>query len=204
MKIIFHKYISHLDDLRSPSRPSWLATSTLPAANVPRVSWPCATSGNPNRGWACRGSSRQGARPRRRGRRGENPLHLVDPAEVGAADVAYSPKRGAARLTFHRAGYANIQAPYPTTMQERLGAEPHTRLRFFCSPYHQDSALYPAIAQLERAAGFRREDTLVTRNSSCRSRGDVVTLPAVRLPFGHPTAPTTAPPDCPAGPSGLR
>jgi predicted ATPase len=32
-------------------------------------------------------------------------------------------------------------------MQERLSAEPHTRLRFFCSPYHQDSALYPAIAQ---------------------------------------------------------
>ena len=44
-------------------------------------------------------------------------------------------------------------------MQERLGAEPYTRLRFFCSPYHQDSALYPAITQLERAAGFRREDT---------------------------------------------
>jgi class 3 adenylate cyclase len=37
-------------------------------------------------------------------------------------------------------------------MHERLDAEPHTRLRFFCSPYHQDSALYPAIAQLERAA----------------------------------------------------
>ena len=37
-------------------------------------------------------------------------------------------------------------------IQERLGAEPHTRLRFFCSPHHQDSALYPAIAQLERAA----------------------------------------------------
>ena len=45
------------------------------------------------------------------------------------------------------------------TLQERLSTEPHTRLRFFCSPYHQDSALYPAIAQLERAAGFRREDT---------------------------------------------
>jgi class 3 adenylate cyclase len=44
-------------------------------------------------------------------------------------------------------------------MQERLGAEPHTRLRFFCSPYHQDSALYPTIAHLERAAGFKREDT---------------------------------------------
>jgi class 3 adenylate cyclase len=44
-------------------------------------------------------------------------------------------------------------------VQERLSAEPHTRLRFFCSPHHQDSALYPAIAQLERAAGFRRDDT---------------------------------------------
>jgi predicted ATPase len=30
-------------------------------------------------------------------------------------------------------------------------------------PYHQDSALYPAIAQLERAAGFRREDTAEQR-----------------------------------------
>jgi tetratricopeptide (TPR) repeat protein len=44
-------------------------------------------------------------------------------------------------------------------MQERLGTEPHTRVRFFCSPYHQDNALYPATAELERAAGFRREDT---------------------------------------------
>jgi class 3 adenylate cyclase len=45
------------------------------------------------------------------------------------------------------------------TLLERLSAEPHTRLRFFCSPHHQDSALYPSITQLERAAGFRREDT---------------------------------------------
>jgi len=44
-------------------------------------------------------------------------------------------------------------------MVERLSGEPHTRLRYFCSPHHQDSALYPSITQLERAAGFRREDT---------------------------------------------
>ena len=44
------------------------------------------------------------------------------------------------------------------TLLERLSGEPHTRLRYFCSPYHQNSALYPSIAQLERAAGFRRED----------------------------------------------
>jgi predicted ATPase/class 3 adenylate cyclase len=45
------------------------------------------------------------------------------------------------------------------TVAERISAEPHTRLRYFCSLHHQDSALYPSIAQLERAAGFRREDT---------------------------------------------
>ena len=43
---------------------------------------------------------------------------------------------------------------------ERLAAEPHTRLRHFCSPQHTDSALYPTIGQLERAAGFIRDDTL--------------------------------------------
>jgi predicted ATPase/class 3 adenylate cyclase len=45
------------------------------------------------------------------------------------------------------------------TVLERLSGEPHTPLRLFCSPHHQDSALYPTITQLERAAGFRRDDT---------------------------------------------
>jgi hypothetical protein len=42
---------------------------------------------------------------------------------------------------------------------ERLASEPHTRLRNFCSPQHTDSALYPTIGQIERAAGFTRDDT---------------------------------------------
>ena len=43
---------------------------------------------------------------------------------------------------------------------ERLAAEPHTRLRYFCSPQHTDSALYPIISQIERAAGFAHQDAL--------------------------------------------
>jgi class 3 adenylate cyclase/DNA-binding SARP family transcriptional activator len=35
-----------------------------------------------------------------------------------------------------------------------LEGEPHARMRFFCSPHHTNSPLYPFIAQLERAAGF--------------------------------------------------
>ena len=42
---------------------------------------------------------------------------------------------------------------------ERIAAEPHTRLRYFCSPQHTDSALYPIIGQMERAAGFAHDDT---------------------------------------------
>jgi hypothetical protein len=49
------------------------------------------------------------------------------------------------------------------TLVERLSGEPHTRLRAFCSPHHQDHALYPTITRLERAAGFRREDTTEQR-----------------------------------------
>jgi predicted ATPase len=41
---------------------------------------------------------------------------------------------------------------------ERVSAEPHARLRYFCSPQHTDSALYPIISQMERA-GFAHEDT---------------------------------------------
>ncbi len=42
-------------------------------------------------------------------------------------------------------------------LQQPAG-EPHTRLRYFCSPHHQASALHPFITQLEHAAGFSRED----------------------------------------------
>jgi class 3 adenylate cyclase len=44
-------------------------------------------------------------------------------------------------------------------LTERIAGEPHVRLRYFCSPHHQDSALYPVIAQMERAAGFVHADT---------------------------------------------
>jgi class 3 adenylate cyclase len=42
---------------------------------------------------------------------------------------------------------------------ERLAAEPHTRLRYFCSPQHTDSPLFPIIGQMQRAAGLAHDDT---------------------------------------------
>jgi predicted ATPase len=46
---------------------------------------------------------------------------------------------------------------------ERFASEPHTRLRYFCSPQHTDSAFYPIIGQMERAARFTRDDTTQSR-----------------------------------------
>jgi class 3 adenylate cyclase/tetratricopeptide (TPR) repeat protein len=44
-------------------------------------------------------------------------------------------------------------------LAERIAGEPHTRLRYQCSPYYTNSALRPFIAQLERAAGLKADDT---------------------------------------------
>jgi class 3 adenylate cyclase/tetratricopeptide (TPR) repeat protein len=46
---------------------------------------------------------------------------------------------------------------------ERIAAEPHVWVRYFCSPHHQHSALYPVIAQMERTAGFAHADEPAAR-----------------------------------------
>jgi class 3 adenylate cyclase/predicted ATPase len=54
-------------------------------------------------------------------------------------------------------------------LAERIGDEPHTRLRYFCSPHHQDSALYPVIAQMERAADLAHVDGPAARLAKLRA-----------------------------------
>jgi predicted ATPase len=46
---------------------------------------------------------------------------------------------------------------------QRIGNEPHIRLRYFCSPQHTNTALYPVIGQLERGAGLTHDDPPKTR-----------------------------------------
>ncbi len=42
---------------------------------------------------------------------------------------------------------------------ERLAGEPHSRLRYFCSPQYTNSAFYPIIGQMERAARMAHDDS---------------------------------------------
>ena len=50
-----------------------------------------------------------------------------------------------------------------TVLQERLEAEQPILLRCFCSPHRRDSALYPFIARLQRAARFSRLDPVARK-----------------------------------------
>ena len=43
-------------------------------------------------------------------------------------------------------------------LEEGLERRPHVRMRYFCSPQHTDSAFYPIVSQLERAAQIERQD----------------------------------------------
>jgi tetratricopeptide (TPR) repeat protein len=51
------------------------------------------------------------------------------------------------------------------TFGERLRSEPHTILQCFCAPHSQDSALFPVVACLERAAGFEHGDAPATKRN---------------------------------------
>jgi class 3 adenylate cyclase/predicted ATPase len=48
-------------------------------------------------------------------------------------------------------------------LRDRLAEEPHVRLLYQCSPHHTSSPLHPVIEQLERGAGFERDDPLEAR-----------------------------------------
>ena len=46
---------------------------------------------------------------------------------------------------------------------DALAEERHSRVRYQCSPYHTDSALWPVIQQLNHAAGLAANDPLEAR-----------------------------------------
>src|SRR6266566_5232725 len=71
-------------------------------------------------------------------------------------------------------------------LEKRIADEPHTALRYQCSPYHTNSALYPFIAQLERAARFKADDTSEQRLEKLEA------LLAVASPRAQDTAPLFA------------
>src|SRR5712691_1420111 len=68
-------------------------------------------------------------------------------------------KRGEGQMVL-LSGEAGIgKSRLMAALLERLADDPHTHFRYFCSPQHTDSAFYPIIGQMERAAGLAHDDT---------------------------------------------
>jgi tetratricopeptide (TPR) repeat protein len=72
-------------------------------------------------------------------------------------------KAGSGRVVLISAEPGVGKSRLAEALAERIGAEPYTPLRYFCSPHYQDSSLYPVIAQMERGAGFVHADDPTTK-----------------------------------------
>jgi DNA-binding winged helix-turn-helix (wHTH) protein/predicted ATPase len=68
-------------------------------------------------------------------------------------------------------------------LEEGLATEPHFLLRYFCSPHHQDSPLFPFADQLGRAAGFARDDTHAARLEKLQAQLTRTDLPDEDVAF---------------------
>jgi class 3 adenylate cyclase len=80
--------------------------------------------------------------------------------ELGLLLERWSLARGGEGQVVLLSGEAGIgKSRISRALLERLGDEVYTRLRYYCSPYHTNSALHPVIEQLERAAGFSADDS---------------------------------------------
>ncbi len=71
-------------------------------------------------------------------------------------------------------------------LEKRIADEPHILLRYQCSPHHTKSAFSPFLAQLERAAAFKVDDTSEERLDKLEA------LLAIASPRVHDTAPLFA------------
>ena len=101
------------------------------------------------------------------------------------------------------AGEAGIgKSRLVVAMQDELHGVRHTRLRYFCSSHHQDSAFYPVVMQLKRAAGFKGEDGGEARLQKLRAvlapdtdpedvalLAELLSLPAEGLPLPSALSP---------------
>jgi class 3 adenylate cyclase len=85
-------------------------------------------------------------------------------------------------------------------LEDRLRGEPHASLGYFCSPHHQESALYPVITRWEHEAGFARGDLPADKLSKLEavllpsgvSAGDIALFAdLLEVPLGDRYAPLT-------------
>ena len=110
-----------------------------------------------------------------------------------AAPLAPGAGTARARWCCSRASPASASRAWCATLRERLERRAaHPRCCYQCSPHHTNSPLHPVIEQLERAAGFARDDppearldkleALLARGTDRLRRGGAADRGAARRP----------------------
>ncbi len=80
--------------------------------------------------------------------------------ELGLLLLRWNQAKGGSGQVVMLAGEPGIgKSRILAELRDRLRDELHLCIRYFCSPHHQDSVLYPFGRQIEHAAGFERDDT---------------------------------------------
>lgn len=108
--------------------------------------------------WQVRGGSRVESRFAARSETGLTPLIGRQPELSLLLDRFELAKDGEGQVVLLSGEPGVGKSRLAHALLERLASEQHTRLRYYCSPYHVNSAFHPIIEQLERAAAFEPDD----------------------------------------------
>jgi class 3 adenylate cyclase/predicted ATPase len=112
----------------------------------------------PARAWRVLGEIRTSSRFEARHGQGLTPL-VGREHELGLLLDRWSQAREGDGQVILLAGEPGIgKSRILLALRERVADQPHTRLRYFCSPYHTNTAFHPILDQLERGARIERDD----------------------------------------------
>ena len=67
------------------------------------------------------------------------------------------------------------------SFRERLEDEPHNRVLYYCSPFHQNTAFYPAIDQLKRSLRFQKNDDAIEKLDKLEALLGELGLPVLEI-----------------------
>jgi class 3 adenylate cyclase/energy-coupling factor transporter ATP-binding protein EcfA2 len=122
----------------------------------------------PQRAWRVLGESGEASRFRAL-RSGTTPLLGRDEEMELLVRRWHRAKTGDGRVVLISGEPGIGKSRLTNTLAAHIAHEKHGRLQYFCSPHHQDSALYPFIVHLEHAAGFVRDDPTDVRIDKLRA-----------------------------------
>ena len=80
----------------------------------------------------------------------------VELAQLGVAWQRASGGTGGAVVVLAEPGM--VKSRLVQALSDELASLSHSRVRLFCSPFHQDNPLFPFIEELERSSGSQRHD----------------------------------------------